>query len=579
MLHFNNRYIDPKDIVKDISPEDLNGISVMFVNMPIREQATPNNAPLGISLLATRLIEYGVKVNIIDLNAYRIKDKDAYDQGLKNGRVITRSEADQIIFDYFDKYGEPDLVALSGLITTLKWQIRVSEIVRKYLPDAMIVTGGGLATEFRSVLFDWMPEINAVAHSEGDDVIIKIAYDAKLMKEGGILNINKLKPYYIGEKNNKKVFLYDGGRPSNLDDLGLPAWNLLESDVYGNNLLEDYITTPIWGIGANNSSATPFDMKRSLNTVSSRGCPFACKFCYRGAQGERNYGIRSADSIANELNTFASQYNIDFMGFVDDNFAVSRSRISDLHSSMNNVIREFDIKWGTHARLDEAADISRMNGNQVINKTPLRVDQMYKAGCVYIGFGAESASKTVLEEMGKGGFILRDGLRPVGGYDLPVSMLEGVKNTYYSGIHANCTWIMGYPSEDLESLKASIAFIKWQEDLVTSGMENGTPEYLNAINSVNKNIFIATAYPGTEMFNNNKVRNALNDRFSVSFDLNGNVVADDHLKKYVESLNDASDILYDENDNPLYYGEMTEEQFSDVVSCMDEGDIFKILDL
>ena len=37
--------------------------------------------------------------------------------------------------------------------------------------------------------------------------------------------------------------------------------DLIESDPYGYNILEDYIKVPVWGTEANNSSATPFVME------------------------------------------------------------------------------------------------------------------------------------------------------------------------------------------------------------------------------------------------------------------------------------------------------------------------------
>lgn len=580
-MNFANRsYFKPSDVLDGINKKDLRGTKVMLINMPIREQAKANNAPLGLALLAGRLLNYDVDVKIIDLNSYRVKDEEATKKGLENGRVLNEIEIETVIRDYIEYYGDQDLVAMSGLITTLTWQKKISEIIRKLQPATMIASGGGLATEFRTVLFDWIPELNAVAHSEGDDVIIKMALDARILRKRSHNNLKKLQPYYLGEINNKNRFLYDGGRPSSLDNLPLPAWHLLESDIYSNKIMEEYIKTPIWGLDANNSSATSFKMERSLNSVSSRGCPFACRFCFRGAQGERNYGIRSAKNIAHELEEFAPKYNIDFMGFVDDNFAVSRKRIFELYSPMKSVLEEHNIKWGTHARLDEAADISKVVNGRVLFNNPLRVEEMAKAGCVYIGFGAESASVKVLTEMGKGGFILRDGVRKINGCKLPVSMMEGIKNSHYSGVHANCTWIMGYPGEGLDELKASVSFIKWQEELVTSGMMAGSEDYKNAIDSVNKNIFIATAYPGTEMFKNQKVKEVLTKRFSLSFNSKtGEVVPDENLRKYAEKLNDASDVLYDENEVPLYYGDMSEEQFEEVRTHIDSKNIFKILDM
>jgi radical SAM superfamily enzyme YgiQ (UPF0313 family) len=89
----------------------------------------------------------------------------------------------------------------------------------------------------------------------------------------------KLSQFYLGEIEGRHRFQYEGSRPADLNSVPYPAWDLLEADPYGYNLLEDYINTPVWGLAANNSSATPFEMKRSLTTVSSRGCPYACAFC------------------------------------------------------------------------------------------------------------------------------------------------------------------------------------------------------------------------------------------------------------------------------------------------------------
>ena len=59
---------------------------------------------------------------------------------------------------------------------------------------------------------------------------------------------------------------------------------------------------------------------------------------------------------------------------------------------------------------------------------------------------------------------------------------------------------MGYPGEELKHLKETISFIKWQEEYYTQGLTPGTPEYDINHQSVNKRLFVATAYPGTDLF-------------------------------------------------------------------------------
>lgn len=492
------------------STYDLKDLNVVFINMPLRETAVPNNMPQGPLLLATILRDnYGANATIIDLNAYRI-----------NGRHLTNDETFCLIQQHFKAHGEPDLVGLSGMITTLRWQESVSRIVRELAPNTFLVSGGGLATELKSGLFKYIPELNGIARSEGDDIIVKIAHDAKASNPG--------------------KFVYEGSRPEDLNSIPFADLSLLKKDVFGNKLLEYYIGNPIWGDSANNSSATSFTMSRSTNFVSSRGCPYNCAFCYRGAQGERNYGARSAENLAEEFKLHIEKYGVDFIGMVDDNFAIDRKRVIDLVP----LLKPLNIRWGTHARLDESNSFKLMA----------------EAGCVYLGFGAESASPKVLKAMHKG--ILNKDV-----------MMKGVIDCENAGIHANCTWIMGYPTETLEDLKMSVAFIKWQEEFYVS---RGKPA-----DSVNKKMFTATWYPGTAMGRPPKVQKILRKVFGINFNQStGEPVCDENLRRYILELDDATKLLHNpKTGEPLNYSEMPTKVFAKARNYIDAGEIYKILEM
>ena len=543
-------------------------MKVTFINMPLRESALPNTPPEGPLILSSILRNDGVEVHILDLNAYRIKDEISEKRGLPNGRHFTYEETEALIYKHLSNVGDQDVFAFSGKITTLRWQEEVAKIVRKLQPDTFIVTGNGLATEIRTGLFNWIPEMDAIARSEGDTVILDIVADARLIKQRGLKSAiisNDLKANSVVEIANKHRFIYEGGRPKNLDDIPYGALDLLESDPYGHNILEDYIKVPVWGIAANNSSATPFTMKRSLTTVSSRGCPYSCAFCYRGAQGERNYGMRSPEHIARQIREYVDKYQLDFIGFPDDNFAVSKKRIQQFPE----VFKEYgvsDIRWGTHTRMDEA---------------DARVYEMSKAGCVYIGFGAESASPHTLTAMKKGGFILRNGITPtkINGsvYDFPTTMVDAIKNCRDANVHANCTWIMAYPGEALEHLKTSVAFILWQQEFWTKGLVAGTPQYNANLAGVNTKMFTATAYPGTEMWN--VVKPKLTKHFDISFNKIGQPICDENFHKYVLELDDATKVLNDKNGNPVNFGEMPLDVFLQAREHVNNGNIEKILEM
>jgi hypothetical protein len=216
-----------------------------------------------------------------------------------------------------------------------------------------------------------------------------------------------------------------------------------------------------------------------------------------------------------------------------------------------------------------------------MDEADARVFEMSKAGCVYIGFGAESASPHTLTAMKKGGFILRNGITPtkINGslYDFPTTMVDAIKNCRDANVHANCTWIMAYPGEALEHLKTSVAFILWQQEFWTKGLVAGTPQYNANLAGVNTKMFTATAYPGTEMWN--VVKPKLSEHFDISFNAIGQPICDENFHKYVLELDDATKVLNDKNGNPVNFGEMPLDVFLQAREHVNNGNIEKILEM
>ena len=574
--------VEGSTIDRNIKPGDLEAVKVTIVNMPLRETALPNTPPEGPARLAACLRDYGAIPTLVDLNAYRIQDGEAQKRGLPDGRHLTLAEVRDLLSKHFDQYGDQHVVGFSGLITTLTWQEQVAKIVRELQPDTFLVSGNGLATELKAVLFDWIPELDAVATGEGDYMILKIAHDAKMIREMGFKQAHaagKLDPYYVGEIGSRHRFFYTAAPIQNLDDLPLPAWDLLAEDVNGFQPLEYYIGNSVWGAGANNSSAAPFRMKRSMTTVSSRGCPFACKFCFRGQQGGRDWRVISAGKLAQLVEAYMQAYGIDFMGFPDDNFAIDEKRIAALVPALGPL----GMRWGTHLRLDESADLrpSLSKPDEFILADPRRVDLMAQAGCVYIGFGAESANATVLESMGKGGFILKNGMVSDNGYSFPRTMTEGIKAALQAGIHANCTWITGWPGETLEQTQTSVAFMKWQQELYAQGLRSGTSEHEAAVSSVNTNMFVATPYPGAELFLHPVVREKLTDVFGIHFERGTyRPIWDANMRRFVGELDDATKVLCDpRSERPLNFSALPDDQYLTMMKLIEQGETLKILDM
>lgn len=543
--------LHPSQIVAEMSYGDLRGLKMLLINMPLRESSVPPEGPLGITLLGARARQYGADVTLIDLNAYRKSDPTK----LAGLRWLTRGETRGLLERHFQKFGAPQIIGLSGMITTLPWQNLVASLCRELVPDAFIISGGGLATDFRANLIDWVPELDAVVHSQADDTLLILGRE--ILKAGHLRHrhVPDLPDHIcqlVGDSDGRCRFVYGGGPPKDkkgLDQLPFPAWDLLARDVDGYGVLEQIITTPVWGRQANNSSATSFDMKRSLTTVTTRGCPYECTFCHRGESGARSWTVRSPENIAAEFRWLIETYGVDFVGCVDDNGAVSAERCQALPQEC----ADLGLRWGIHLRLDEA--------------TTERLGPMHEAGCIYGGFGAETAAAEMLKRMKKGGHMLSRGLERINGHDFPKTMIEGIRYCREVGVHANCTWIMAFPGETLEYLKTSVAFILWQVE------QAAEPD------SINQQMFTATAYPGTEMFEDPDCREKLHLNFGVNFDRYGKVVVDEALRHYVENLDDATKVLIGRDGRPLNFGAMPDEQFLEARGYIDSGQIAKVLDM
>ena len=97
--------LHPYELTKNFSSQSFSGMKITFINMPLRETAAPNVPPEGPAILAAICRMYGAEPYILDLNAYRVKDEAAINQGLVNGRYLTLKETEEMILQHLNKAG------------------------------------------------------------------------------------------------------------------------------------------------------------------------------------------------------------------------------------------------------------------------------------------------------------------------------------------------------------------------------------------------------------------------------------------------------------------------------------------
>jgi radical SAM superfamily enzyme YgiQ (UPF0313 family) len=83
-----------------------------------------------------------------------------------------------------------------------------------------------------------------------------------------------------------------------IDDLPLPAWDLIDVEKYRRIWLERH-------------------GYYSMNMVTTRGCPYHCNWCAKPIWGQR-YNARSPHSVAAEMRWLQDNYQPDHIWFVDD---------------------------------------------------------------------------------------------------------------------------------------------------------------------------------------------------------------------------------------------------------------------
>jgi len=390
-------------------------MKILLINSPVRLDANPNCIPYGLATIASTLRDAGFEVEIYDLNALRPS---------KNQIVATLRET------------EWDMVGVSGLITTYEFQKWIIQTLKAINPEAPVVSGGGLATSNSGLLFQ-NTDCDITVMGEGEWTILELC---RALEEGRDLG----SVAGIRFRENGAVISNDERKNiENLDKVPFPAWDLLPMEVYLGN--------PIWGDTANNSSGFRKDVTviRSMNIISSRGCPFSCNYCYHLFR-RSSYRFRSARNIVEEIEILIDGYGVDFIGFVDDNMMASEKRLLEFCDLMEK--KKLPITWGCHGRVTSAG--------------PKILQRMAEAGCVWIGYGIESGSQRMLDAMNKKARV--DQAR------------EAIINTRMAGIYPNTTFIFGYPGETIETIQETIVF---KREL---GIECSS--------------FFATPYPGAPLY-------------------------------------------------------------------------------
>jgi len=195
-----------------------------------------------------------------------------------------------------------------------------------------------------------------------------------------------------------------------LDELPLPAWDLVDMDSYRKTWMrhKGYF---------------------SINMATTRGCPFRCNWCAKPIYGNR-YNSRSPENVVAELKLLKEKFGFEHIWFCDDIFGLKPGWVKQFAELVMNEGLKFKFKIQARADLMIEEDY---------------IKDLAKAGCENIWMGAESGSQKILDAMDKG---------------IKVSQIfEATKKLKANNINPSFFIQFGYPGETKEDIAKTIDMI------------------------------------------------------------------------------------------------------------------------
>ncbi|MDP6641596.1 MAG: radical SAM protein [Nitrososphaerales archaeon] len=390
----DNNLPDNPDIVLVNPPLDIYdpGQSGKYKTLP----------PFGLGILATMADSASIKTVLLDCEAIRLGP----------------DEISSIIDDL-----NPSVLGFNLTSPTVK----IVEIIINKLHESpnLLIAGGVHPTTLKEYTFNQIPRLDAIFIGESEFAWIEYL---RRMNKTGIINSSF--------KNSLRTI-------PGVIVKGYPLQGV------GNKMDLDEIPFPERKYSINEPYKIPGGYQAGI--LSSRGCPFPCKFCAAAAFTGRTIRFRSINNLVDEIEIMLND-GITHLHFGDDTFTVAPKRLKEFNTELRN--RHIELKWKSFSRTESI--------------TEENLENMKESGCHKLTFGIESGSDEVLRIMNKK--QNRDDVRRA------ISLCNDF------GIETKGFFMLGFPGETKEQMQQTIDF----------SIELGLGSAF---------FYIVRAFPGTELFN------------------------------------------------------------------------------
>jgi anaerobic magnesium-protoporphyrin IX monomethyl ester cyclase len=300
---------------------------------------------------------------------------------------------------------DADIVGITVLSTAVTEVKRIIDIIKHHHPETPIIIGGPHCT--------LAPE-NAVTETQAD---IGVQGDSELIIHDIQKALQKKKDFSdIPGVTYQTTQGVQQGPPAQLikdiDDIPFPARHLVKQYVYG----QEY-----------NPSLKAGEF---TSIITSRGCPFSCRFCSRGSISMQRYRMRSAENILLELEEIKHQ-GYHHVAFADDCFPANSKQAKVLFDAI--IKEKLDLTFSVTATRVDCTDAELYK-------------KMRQAGVTHVQFGLESGNQDVLDYYQKHTTV--DAIR------------NAVSLSANTGFFTIGSFILGAPFETKDHFQRTLRFAK-----------------------------------------------------------------------------------------------------------------------
>ncbi|NVM52294.1 MAG: radical SAM protein [Candidatus Helarchaeota archaeon] len=331
--------------------------------------------PLGILYLGQVLKDSGHKVFLYDHNITGVPIKS--------------------ILAWLKKV-DPDVLGFTVLSANLPTVNNIAKQMKEWNPNLIIVYGGYAATFCAQDIVKHYDFVDFCVRGEGELTITDLL--ETLEKNRPLSNVLGISY----RDNGKMVENLDRPLIHDLDTIPIPDRKLFHQHYEYSG--------------------------KSTTMISSRGCPYRCRFCSCRAFARDKWRLRSIENIIEEM-LYLKAAGFKEILFTDDCFNANSKRTLKLcHSMMKE---KLDFAW--HA-------VGRINQSEV---RFLRT--MEKSGCKSLVYGVESANQRILDYYAK--------------MVTPAMAVTAIKNSKKAGIdYIGAGFIIGAPIETRDEVVNTIKF-------------------------------------------------------------------------------------------------------------------------